>query len=331
MALKHAHTDQSLREAYHDAVRKGHELTKKIHSERNEESVDQSSGSLAATLEEMEQDQGGKLQQVEGKYSNLLKMEFMQRAIVKQREKLREEAVGAWVDDNLKVADISVAGKWDEKERHNYESRSKDSIHIEKSPVLTTSFDFHLQQSIVSKRDHQQRDNVVKPSLSGVQQDDLVALAFSGPNVEEEFQSLKEDAYDHEFGVEAKKLAVIKDVKAGWGDWAGPGSQAVSQRTLKRRDLALRQLENDRKLNSSTRRDFKKEGVIISEKRIKSAAKFKVGKVPFPFTSQEEYERSLQLPVGDEWNPSHVVKKITTAEVKTRPGRIILPINPLKA
>ncbi len=87
-------------------------------------------------------------------------------------------------------------------------------------------------------------------------------------------------------------------MKAGWGDWAGPGSQAVSQRTLKRRDLALRQLENDRKLNSSTRRDFKKEGVIISEKRIKSAAKFKVGKVPFPFTSQEEYERSLQLPVG---------------------------------
>ena len=158
------------REAYHDAVRKGHELTKKIHSERNEESVDQSSGSLAATLEEMEQDQGGKLQQVEGKYSNLLKMEFMQRAIVKQREKLREEAVGAWVDDNLKVADISVAGKWDEKERHNYESRSKDSTHIEKSPVLTTSFDFHLQKSIVSKRDHQQRDNVVKPSLSGVQQ-----------------------------------------------------------------------------------------------------------------------------------------------------------------
>ncbi len=38
-----------------------------------------------------------------------------------------------------------------------------------------------------------------------------MALAFSGPNVEEEFQSLKEDAYDHEFGVEAKKLAVIKD------------------------------------------------------------------------------------------------------------------------
>lgn len=35
--------------------------------------------------------------------------------------------------------------------------------------------------------------------------------------------------------------------------------------------------------------------------------------------------------VVDEWNPSHIVKKLTAAEVKTRAGRIIQPIQRVEA
>jgi hypothetical protein len=38
--------------------------------------------------------------------------------------------------------------------------------------------------------------------------------------------------------------------------------------------------------------------VLISEKRIKTAAKYKIADIPHPFTTREEYERSLQMPIG---------------------------------
>lgn len=42
--------------------------------------------------------------------------------------------------------------------------------------------------------------------------------------------------------------------------------------------------------------------MIISEKRDAKAAKYRVKDIPFPYTSRAQYERSLEAPLGREWN-----------------------------
>jgi U3 small nucleolar RNA-associated protein 14 len=115
-------------------------------------------------------------------------------------------------------------------------------------------------------------------------------------------------------------------VKAGWGDWAGPGAMEVSQKIMKRRDKMMIQIQKENELQRMERKDYNKQQVILSERRSKAAAKYKVTDIPYPFTSREEYERSLQMPLGEEWNAMHVVGKLTEPELKTRAGRIIEPI-----
>lgn len=135
-------------------------------------------------------------------------------------------------------------------------------------------------------------------------------------------------------------------VKAGWGDWAGPGLTGISQRTQLRRDSMLKAAQEEDEIKRKARKDNKMYNVMISERRIKTASKYKLVDVPHPYTTREEYERSIQLPLGGkliriycrnvfsfnffceigEWNATHVVKKNTMPEVLTRAGHIIAPI-----
>jgi U3 small nucleolar RNA-associated protein 14 len=88
-------------------------------------------------------------------------------------------------------------------------------------------------------------------------------------------------------------------VKAGWGDWAVPGApMGVSNRTLQKRDKLLSQLEKEAEEKKAQRKDNKFSSVMFSERRIKTGAKYKLTEVPHPFTSMEEYQRSIQMPLG---------------------------------
>lgn len=87
-----------VREAYHEAVRKGNELTKKIQLDGFDSfEKENQTDDHRKELEELEQS-AEKSETVDGKFSKLLKMDFMQRALLKQKEKLREEAVEVWND-----------------------------------------------------------------------------------------------------------------------------------------------------------------------------------------------------------------------------------------
>jgi U3 small nucleolar RNA-associated protein 14 len=152
---------------------------------------------------------------------------------------------------------------------------------------------------------------------------DMVNLAFAGPDYEAEFKGSKKQAIDQELGVDEKKMQILSQVKAGWGDWAGPGNNGVSKKTLAKRDVLLQQLEKDAAMKKKGRQDSKIMNVIISDRRIKTSAKFKISEIPHPFTSIAEYEQSLQVPIGPDWNSSQVVKKNTNPDVITRSGRVI--------
>ena len=40
--------------------------------------------------------------------------------------------------------------------------------------------------------------------------------------------------------------------------------------------------------------------VMLSERRIKTASKFRAEEIPYPFKTREEYEHSIQMPLGGE-------------------------------
>ena len=167
-----------------------------------------------------------------------------------------------------------------------------------------------------------------KPLLatSNKTQAELVREAFSGPDFEGEFNVMKERMVDEELDIAGQKRKIESADKAGWGDWAGPGKVGVSERVVKKRKRLLKNLEEKSAEQRAGRNDGKLANVILSERRVKTSAKYKIADVPHPFTSREEYERSLQMPLGEEWNASHVVKKNAKPEIVKRAGRIIDPI-----
>lgn len=51
-----------------------------------------------------------------------------------------------------------------------------------------------------------------------------------------------------------------------------------------------------------------------------------MAEVPYPFTSREQYERSLRQPIGTEWNTSQSVRAMTRPAVIVRRGAAVAPM-----
>lgn len=130
----------------------------------------------------------------------------------------------------------------------------------------------------------------------------MVQQAFSAPDLQEDFNQLKHDAVDKELNVDGKTQKALSAVKPGWGDWTGPGQgrNNSSCNYLLKREKILKRVTEETDAKKAARKDAKIFNVILSEDRIKLASKYKIAKVPHPFTTREEYERSLQMPLGSE-------------------------------
>ena len=80
-------------------------------------------------------------------------------------------------------------------------------------------------------------------------------------------------------------------------------------------------------VDPTSRADYNKAHVIISEKRDKKAAKYLVKDLPYRYTSKAQFERSMDTPIGTEWNTRvgfqrgtlpKVVKKVRFLELSRR-------------
>ena len=58
--------------------------------------------------------------------------------------------------------------------------------------------------------------------------------------------------------------------------------------------------------------------MIISEKRDKKAAKYLVKDLPYPYTSKAQFERSMEVPLGTEWNTRLGFQRATLPKVVTK-------------
>jgi U3 small nucleolar RNA-associated protein 14 len=95
----------------------------------------------------------------------------------------------------------------------------------------------------------------------------------------------------------------------GWGSWFGSGislhSKADSVAILPK--IAC-------------------EKVIKHTERVKSAAKYMVKRLPFPYTTREQFDTGHKIPIGKDWNTQRTHQKLIAKEVVARAGEMIAPI-----
>ncbi|GMM31552.1 Utp14 protein [Martiniozyma asiatica (nom. inval.)] len=149
-------------------------------------------------------------------------------------------------------------------------------------------------------------------------QSDLISQAFAGDDViQQEFHSEKRAIEEDEGDKE------VVDTLPGWGDWAG-GDDAWQAKRKKRKVVRIVQGVT----NKNKRLDKGKDKVIINEKINKANLKYKADRIPHPFKTWDEYEKSLRMPLGQEWTSQKTFRKTTTPKVITKFGTVI---DPLKA
>ncbi|TCD71137.1 hypothetical protein EIP91_012085 [Steccherinum ochraceum] len=168
----------------------------------------------------------------------------------------------------------------------------------------------------------EEQEKVVDSKLKGksravkaFEQRDIVARAFAGDNVVQQF-------------AEAKRLEMQEDAPKevdttlpGWGSWGGAGLKKSAPKPQFVKKVAG--------VDPKTRADYNKAHVIISEKRDKKAAKYMVKDLPFPYTSKAQFERNMDTPLGTEWNTRVGFQRGTLPRVVTKPGTIISPLEKL--
>merc|ERR1712060_398522 len=88
--------------------------------------------------------------------------------------------------------------------------------------------------------------------------------------------------------------------------------------------------KKEREAAVAKRKDAQLPNVIINETAGKKVRdKYLVEKAPFPFEgSKKLYERSLQQPLGNDWNASRAYDKSIKPKVQIRAGQIIEPMEP---
>lgn len=142
-------------------------------------------------------------------------------------------------------------------------------------------------------------------------QKDLIKEAFAGDDVVAEFEQEKKQTILDE-GDKEEDLTL-----PGWGDWAGT-------KKSKRKKIV-------RKVNgvveATKRKDKNMKNVIINEKVNKKNIKYQSNGVPYPFETMEQYERSLRMPIGQEWTSRDTHQRMTMPRVIAKHGTVIDPLN----
>lgn len=142
---------------------------------------------------------------------------------------------------------------------------------------------------------------------------DLIKEAFAGDDVVSEFDNEKKRVIRDE-GDKEEDLTL-----PGWGDWAGGNKKSKKRKVVRKIDGVVQK---------DKRSDKNLKNVIINEKVNKKNLKYQSSGVPFPFESREQYERSLRMPVGQEWTSRETHQKLTMPRIITKQGTVI---DPLKA
>lgn len=250
------------------------------------------------------------------KSKNKLKKKAQKRE--EEREKAKEDAVLEISMDNvLTLSSIPVSSASSKPTPIPKEKKQKKEVLNNKDVAVDGDDDDSDANSEIEAQE-MTLELKGKGKANGVkafQQRDLVALAFAGDNVVQEFEEVKR----REVASDAPRE--VDTTIPGWGSWGGTGLRKVPPKPQRIKQIAG--------IDPTTRADYNKKHIIVSEKRDKKAGKYLVKDLPFPFTSKAQFERSMERPLGAEWNTRVGFQKGTLPRVMKKPGVIINPLEKL--
>jgi U3 small nucleolar RNA-associated protein 14 len=151
-----------------------------------------------------------------------------------------------------------------------------------------------------------------------IRNQELVRRGFAGEDVVADFEQEKREIMQDEGD------KVIDETLPGWGSWTGEG---ISKRQQKHSQGKV--LKKQEGIKPEDRKDAKLERVIINEKRVKKNVKYLADSLPHQFESRLQYERSLRLPKGPEWQTKQTYQDGTKPRVLLKQGVILPPTKPL--
>ncbi|KAJ2510173.1 hypothetical protein GGI11_005588 [Coemansia sp. RSA 2049] len=196
--------------------------------------------------------------------------------------------------------------------------RAEDNVLLDVDRTLATSTageasnDGGIEIELVSSTATSSR--VPAHPLAFTTQRELVEQAFAEDDVvEAEFAAAKEEAMD----AEAPKDQDL--TLPGWGSWGGA---AITPKKSK----VVRKAPAGSGVEKGARKDARMGSVIISQKQLKAANKYYSSNVPFPYYSADQYEDTLHVPLGNEWNTAKSHAKMIKPRILTKAGRIIDPL-----
>jgi U3 small nucleolar RNA-associated protein 14 len=213
-------------------------------------------------------------------------------------------------------ADLSIAnGKHSTLSGGAGSKRNKDTTTV-KSTVL--SQEIYSQPDadgwVTVSYNHEQEEEAGDDNEE-LSQAEIIRRAFAGDDVEVEFEAEKKATIAEEDD------KIIDNTLPGWGNWVGEGISKREQKRHKGRFLTKQE-----GIKPQDRKDAKLKHVIINQKRLKKNVAYLASTLPFPFTNRAEYERSIRMPIGTEWNVKETHLANTKPRVLVKPGRIIAPM-----
>ncbi|KAM7339518.1 hypothetical protein ACRRTK_000133 [Alexandromys fortis] len=278
-----------------EEVSESRELLQKLHKE-NDQFEQQKVSSVGTVLqnqrEELAQEESLVPQRLERTHVLEEQGELGKEGHCQKRGRPRPTLKGEWKERNPhSILDVSRK----EKKKKKDQMIDLQKLLTTRSPVKSLAVPTVVELEDEVETDHKQ----------------IIKEAFAGDDVIREFLKEKREA------VEANKPKDLDLTLPGWGEWVGMGLKPSAK---KRRHFLLKAPE------SSPRKDKNLPNVILNEKRNILAAAHQVHTLPHPFTHHQQFERTIQNPIGYTWNTQRAFQKLTVPKVGTKLGHIIKPL-----
>jgi len=142
---------------------------------------------------------------------------------------------------------------------------------------------------------------------------EMVRTAFIGGSQQKDFEDEVEVDEDEKRKQEEEKLAELP----GWGAWAGDG---IAPRKKRKPPPT----KDDKPV-------VKRPHVQVFQGKDSKASKYFIDKPVFPFQSAAQYEKTLRMPIGPEWNalPAHLKK--VQPKIVMKVGAVVPPLSYIKS
>ncbi|KAN0049955.1 hypothetical protein ACTA71_003053 [Dictyostelium dimigraforme] len=156
--------------------------------------------------------------------------------------------------------------------------------------------------------------------ITSNKQKELLLEAFAKDNIEDEFMEEKKQLIEEDVPEEKSNFL------PGWGSWVGDG---IQQRDNSKKEASLKR-KRDQKIKemAQKRADAKNSRVIIDEKApLDGVSKYVLNQLPQHYSNKEQYESTLSIAHGKDWNSSTAFRKLIEPKVSVMPGTFIKPVS----